>query len=69
MKRIAIVLKKSCIVGNVIVVDDSWIAPTSEEALYIENGWACPGDWWEAPEQRFYRAIPNNDDVEVTDGE
>jgi len=31
--------------------------------LYVVNDWVGPGDWWEESEARFYRAIPNNDDV------
>jgi hypothetical protein len=29
----------------------------------IANDWAGIGDWWEESEGRFYRALPNNEDV------
>lgn len=62
-KRIAIVVNN--IVDNVVIWDDdNGPFPAQEGILAIENGWASPGDWWEAAEQRFYRAIPNNDDFE-----
>jgi len=43
--------------GNVndLYLDDGVIA--------IPNEWVGIGDWWEQSESRFYRAIPNNDDV------
>lgn len=34
-----------------------------EGTLAIPNEWVGPGDWWEESESRFYRAIPNNGEL------
>jgi hypothetical protein len=41
---------------------ETW-QPPDDGTLMIANDWAGIGDWWEESESRFYRAIPNNDDV------
>ena len=63
--RYAIVQNNTVI--NVIMfdgnVDD---LPLDEGMLAIPNEWVGIGDWWEEPESRFYRPIPNNTDVTET---
>jgi hypothetical protein len=41
---------------------ETW-QPPDDGTIMIANDWAGIGDWWEESEGRFYRAIPNNDDV------
>jgi hypothetical protein len=62
-KRYAMV--KDNVVYNTCLWDGSletW-QPPDDGTLMIANDWAGIGDWWEEAEARFYRAIPNNDDV------
>jgi len=62
MQRVAIV--ENNVVINVILLEEGAELPeVNDELLYIVNDWVGPGDWWEESEARFYRAIPNNDDV------
>lgn len=60
-KRYAMV--KDNIVYNVCLWNGdvtTW-QPPDDGTLMIPNDWACVGDWWEAEEQTFYRAMPNNE--------
>ena len=62
-KRYAMV--KDNVVYNTCLWDGSletW-QPPDDGTLMIANDWAGIGDWWEESEGRFYRAIPNNEDV------
>lgn len=62
MQRVAII--ENNIVINVVVCEAIEDLPkTDNNYVYIVNDWVGPGDWWEETEARFYRAIPNNDDV------
>lgn len=62
MQRVAIV--ENNVVINVILLEDGAELPeVNDNLLYIVNDWVGPGDWWEESEGRFYRAIPNNEDV------
>jgi hypothetical protein len=38
--------------------------PPDDGTIMIANDWAGVGDWWEESEQRFYRALPTNDEME-----
>lgn len=63
--RYAIV--KNNVVINVCMWDGDptkWQPPA--DVIMIPNEWVGPGDWWEESEQRFYRALPTNDEVEQT---
>ncbi len=64
-KRYAIV--KNNVVVNVCMWDGDiakWQPPA--DAIMIANDWVVPGDWWEESEQRFYRPLPTNTDLENT---
>lgn len=64
-KRYAIIIDNT--VNNVVIWDDEQGPfPNQEGVIAVNNDWVGPGDWWEEAEQRFYRAIPNNDDVVPT---
>ena len=56
---------KENVVYNTCLWDGSletW-QPPDDGTIMIANDWAGIGDWWEESEGRFYRAIPNNEDV------
>ena len=62
-KRYAMV--KNNVVYNVVLWDgdiEKW-QPPNDGTLMIANDWVGPGDWWEESEQRFYRALPSNEDI------
>jgi hypothetical protein len=64
-KRYAMV--KDNVVVNVCMWNGdvaTWQPPA--DAIMIPNDWVGPGDWWEESEQRFYRALPTNTDLENT---
>ena len=62
MQRIAII--ENNVVVNVIMLEDGHELPAIDTGLqYVVNDWACTGDWYEESEARFYRQLPNNDDV------
>lgn len=51
-------------VVNVILFDGNVEELLLDEGMIaIPNDWVGIGDWWEEAESRFYRAIPNNNDV------
>ena len=63
-KRYAMV--KNNVVYNVVLWNgdvEKW-QPPNDGTLMIANEWVGPGDWWEEAEQRFYRALPTNDELE-----
>lgn len=61
IRRYAIIIDN--VVTNVVIWDDEkGPFPQEEGITAIENEWVSPGDWWEELENRFYRAIPNNED-------
>lgn len=56
---------KDNIVYNTIVWNgdiNTW-QPPDDGTVLVENNSVDIGDWWEESEQRFYRPIPNNDDI------
>lgn len=61
-KRYAMV--KDNVVYNVCLWDGNTTTwqPPNDGTIMIENDWVGPGDWYEEIENRFYRALPNNDD-------
>lgn len=64
-KRYAMV--KDNLVYNTSLWDgdpNTWMPP-NDGTIMIENDYAAIGDWWEEAEQRFYRPIPNNTDLET----
>lgn len=66
-KRYAMV--KNNVVYNVVLWDgdvEKW-QPPNDGTIMIANDWSGPGDWWEESEQRFYRALPNNQDITTTE--
>lgn len=68
MKPTRYAMVKDNVVVNVVLWDGDtakWQPPT-DGTIMIPNEWVGPGDWYEEAEQRFYRAIPNNDDLENT---
>lgn len=59
---------KDNVVVNVVLWDGDtakWQPPT-DGTIMIPNEWVGPGDWYEEAEQRFYRALPTNDELENT---
>jgi hypothetical protein len=62
-KRYAMV--KDNVVYNICLWDgdtNTW-QPPDDGTVMIENDQACPGDWWEEADQRFYRPMPNNGEL------
>lgn len=56
---------KDNVVYNTILWDgnlQTW-QPPDDGTFVIENNAVSIGDWWEESERRFYRPIPNNDDI------
>lgn len=56
---------KDNVVINVCMWDGDptkWQPPA--DVIMIPNEWVGPGDWWEESEQRFYRPLPTNDEME-----
>jgi hypothetical protein len=37
--------------------------PPNDGTIMVANESVNIGDWWEESEQRFYRSIPNNDEL------
>lgn len=57
-KRYAMILNNQ--VYNVSMWDgnlETW-QPPQDGTVMVQDDWACPGDWWEESEQRFYRPLP-----------
>ena len=57
---------KDNVVINVVLWDGDlakWQPPT-DGTIMIPNEWVGPGDWYEEAEQRFYRSLPTNDELE-----
>lgn len=68
MDAIRYAMVKDNVVYNVCLWNgdtNTW-QPPNDGTLMIANDWVGIGDWWEESEQRFYRAIPNNTDPELT---
>lgn len=42
---------------------NTW-TPPDDGTIMIETDWAAIDDWWDETEQRFYRPIPNNNDLQ-----
>ncbi len=63
LERYAIV--ENNVVTNIILWDSDH-GELQTTALAMKNNSTSIGDWWEESEQRFYRPLPRNTDLENT---
>ncbi len=61
LERYAIV--ENNVVTNIILWDSDH-GELQTTALAMKNNSTSIGDWWEESEQRFYRPLPRNDEME-----
>lgn len=69
METMRYAMVKDNVVYNVCLWDgllETW-QPPDDGTVMIANEWVSPGDWYEASEGRFYRPIPNNEDMTGAD--